>query len=265
MLPKLITIGSFYIPTYGVLIAISFLVGLYVTQKCAKKIGLDAEKVSNLAVYCALFGLLGAKITMILFDWNEFAANPKEIFSMATLQAAGVFQGGLILALVFAVFYMRRNGLPFLRTADAFTPGLSIGHAIGRIGCFAAGCCWGNRCDLPWAVTFRNPDVKNFSEVPIGIPLHPAQLYEMGLLALIFVYLYRRFNKPHAAGRILSEYLILSSIARFVVEFYRFHAQAVPFNGPFSITQWISIGLFVLGVVLWFRSKESVAVVPVTA
>ncbi|MEO8029103.1 MAG: prolipoprotein diacylglyceryl transferase family protein, partial [Bryobacteraceae bacterium] len=129
MLPKLISFGSFYIPTYGLLVAIAFLVGLYVTQKCAVKIGLDPEKIANLAVYCALFGLLGAKIFMILFDWPQFAANPKEIFSLSTLQAAGVFQGGLILALVFAVVYMHRNGLPFLRTADAFAPGLTIGHA----------------------------------------------------------------------------------------------------------------------------------------
>jgi len=265
MLPKLISIGSFYIPTYGVLVAIGFLVGLWVTQKCAQKIKLDPEKIANLAVYCALSGLLGAKIFMILFDWPQFAANPKEIFSLATLQAAGVFQGGLILALIFAVIYMKRSGLPFLRTADAFAPGLTIGHAIGRIGCFAAGCCWGDHCERPWAVVYRNPDAQQFSEVPLGVPLHPAQLYEMLLLGLIFVYLWRRFSKPHEAGRILAEYLILSSIARFAVEFYRFHAQALPFGGPFSITQWISIGLLLLGIGLWFRSRSRTVVEPLPA
>ncbi len=263
MLPKLISFGSFYIPTYGFLVAIAFLVGLWVTQKCAKRIGLDPDKIANLTVYVALAGLLGAKIFMILFDWPQFAANPKEIFSLATLQAAGVFQGGLILALLFAVIYMKRTGLPFLRTADALAPGLTIGHAIGRIACFAAGCCWGDYCERPWAIIYRNREVQEFSEVPLGVPLHPAQLYEMALLGLLFVYLWRRFAKPHAAGRILAEYLVLSSVVRFSVEFYRFHAQALPFGGPLSITQWISVGLFLLGVVLWFRSRETV--VPVTA
>jgi prolipoprotein diacylglyceryltransferase len=96
----------------------------------------------------------------------------------------------------------------------------------------------------------------------MNVPLHPAQLYEMALLALLFVYLWKRFSKPHEAGRILSEYLILSSVARFVVEFYRVHAQGLPFGGPFSITQWISVALFVLGVGLWFRSRTLVAPVP---
>ncbi|MEO8025732.1 MAG: prolipoprotein diacylglyceryl transferase family protein, partial [Bryobacteraceae bacterium] len=91
-----------------------------------------------------------------------------------------------------------------------------------------------------------------------------AQLYEMAALGLIFVYLWRRFSKPHAAGRILAEYLILSSIARFVVEFFRYHAQALPFGGPWSITQWISLGLLALGIFLWFRSKGGV-VAPVQA
>ena len=83
---------------------------------------------------------------------------PRQIFSLSTLQAAGVFQGGLVLAFVTAFFYMRHTGLPWLQTLDAFAPGIAIGHAIGRLGCFAAGCCWGKECTLPWAVTFHNPD-----------------------------------------------------------------------------------------------------------
>ncbi|HVO98260.1 MAG TPA: prolipoprotein diacylglyceryl transferase [Bryobacteraceae bacterium] len=245
MFPKLITIGSFYLPTYGVLVALGFLAGLSITVKLARKSGLDAEKVTNLAVYVALAGLIGAKLLMIAFDWPDI-----QIFSLATLQAAGVFQGGLILALITAVFYIRHSKLPALPVFDAFAPGIAIGHAIGRLGCFAAGCCWGKECHLPWAVTFKNPDANSLTGVPLGVPLHPAQLYESATEALLFAFLYWRYGKPHNPGQIIGLYLLLSSIIRFLIEFERFHEQALPFGLPLSITQWIAIGLAILGAIL---------------
>jgi len=133
MLPKLISIGSFYLPTYGVMVALAFLAGLGITVKLARRKGLNAELVTNLAVYVALAGMLGAKILMIVFDWHRYLANPGDIFSLATLQAAGVFQGGLILALVTAILYMRQQKMPMLGTSDAFAPGLALGHAIGKV------------------------------------------------------------------------------------------------------------------------------------
>jgi len=245
LFPKLITIGSFYLPTYGVLVALGFLAGLSITVKLARKSGLDAEKVTNLAVYVALAGLIGAKLLMIAFDWPDI-----QIFSLATLQAAGVFQGGLILALITAVFYIRHSKLPALPVFDAFAPGIAIGHAIGRLGCFAAGCCWGKECHLPWAVTFKNPDANSLTGVPLGVPLHPAQLYESATEALLFAFLYWRYGKPHNPGQIIGLYLLLSSIIRFLIEFERFHEQALPFGLPLSITQWIAIGLAILGAIL---------------
>lgn len=245
MFPKLFTIGSFYLPTYGVLVALGFLAGLSITVKLARKSGLDAEKVTNLAVYVALAGLIGAKLLMIAFDWPDI-----QIFSLATLQAAGVFQGGLILALITAILYIRHSKLPALAVFDAFAPGIAIGHAIGRLGCFAAGCCWGRECHLPWAVTFKNPDANGLTGVPLGVPLHPAQLYESATEALLFAFLYWRYGKPHNPGQIIGLYLLISSVIRFLIEFERFHEQALPFGLPLSITQWIAIGLAILGGIL---------------
>src|ERR1700676_4824812 len=115
MFPKLISIGSFYIPTYGVLVALAFIAGLAVTVRLGQRAGLNKDLITNLAVYCALAGLLGAKILMILFDWHYFAADPREIFSRATLQPAGVFQGVLLLAVITAFLYIRHMGLPWLK------------------------------------------------------------------------------------------------------------------------------------------------------
>ena len=240
MFPKLISIGSFYLPTYGVLVALGFLAGLAIAVRLARRGGLNGELVTNLAVYSALGGLLGAKLLMIAFDWPDI-----KIFSFSTLQAAGVFQGGLVLAFLTAFFYIRHTRLPWRQTLDAFAPGIALGHAIGRVGCFAAGCCWGNQCDLPWAVTFRNPDANALTGVPLGVPLHPAQLYEMFTEAAVFAFLYWRFGRPHSPGRIMGLYLVLSSVARFAIEFTRFHEQGLYFG--LSLTQWIAIGVAAAG------------------
>jgi phosphatidylglycerol---prolipoprotein diacylglyceryl transferase len=255
MFPKLITIGSsFFIPTYGTLVAIGFLLGLWVTVRLARLSKLPAEPVTNLAIYCALAGLAGAKLFMILFDFRDYWDGSKKLFSLDTLQAAGVFQGGFVLALITAILYIRRNHLPGLQTCDVFTPGLALGQAIGRIGCFSAGCCWGVECHLPWAVTFRNPQAWNLTGVPIGIPLHPTQLYESLADAIIFGLLYFLIRRPHTPGAIFGWYLALYSSARFVIEFFRYHEQGL--HAGLSYTQWISLATLAIGIALLLARRH---------
>jgi phosphatidylglycerol:prolipoprotein diacylglycerol transferase len=246
MYPKLISIGPFFLPTYGVLVALGFLAGLWITLRLAKRAGLPNEPITNLAIYCALAGLAGAKLFMILFDLGEYWKDPASIFSLSTLQAAGVYQGGFLLAIVVAVWYMRRNKLPVLETCDVFAPGIAAGHVFGRLGCFAAGCCFGTECDRPWAVTFTNPEAHNLVGVPLGIPLHPTQIYEALSELMIFGILYWHVRRPHAAGETFGLYLVLYSAARFVVEFFRFHEQGLHLG--LSITQWISLGTLAAGI-----------------
>src|SRR6185312_16263941 len=121
MLPHLFQIGGFSLPTYGALVAVAFLVALWLTSRFAKDRGVNSEKVVNLGVYCALVGMLGAKVLMIVMD-PAYREHPAEIFTRETLQSAGIFYGGFIAALAFAYFYMRSQGLPVLSTADLFAP-----------------------------------------------------------------------------------------------------------------------------------------------
>lgn len=251
MLPYLIQIGSFRLPAYGVLVATAFLTALWMASRFAKQSGLDSEKVVNLGVYCALTGMAGSKLMMIALD-PDYRAHPATIFTLATLQSAGIFYGGFIGALVFAYFYMKKQGLPWLATSDLFAPGVAIGHGIGRLGCFAAGCCWGKPARLPWSVTFTNPDAQS-TGVPLGIPLHPTQLYEAFAEVLICAFLYWRWKKPHADGQIIGLYLLLYGLVRFGVEFLREHDASNPFGGPFVLEQWISLALVVAG--LAFAAK----------
>ncbi|MBI3472504.1 MAG: prolipoprotein diacylglyceryl transferase [Candidatus Solibacter usitatus] len=243
MLPYLFSIFGFRLPTYGLLVALALLLALALTGKLARRAGADPEKILNLGMYCAMAGIVGAKLMMILADWPEYAQDPSRIFSMATLQAAGIFYGGFLAALGVAFVYMRRFKLPVLATADLFAPGVALGHAIGRIGCFAAGCCWGVETHLPWAVTFRNPDAYELVGVPLGKPLHPTQIYESLAELAICGFLYWRSAKPHQPGALIGQYLALYSTVRFLVDFVRRHDQANPFNGPFTTAQWISLGL----------------------
>ena len=246
MFPKIFQIGTFFLPTYGVLVALAFLIGLTITVRLARRAGLNGELITNLAVYCALAGLLGAKILMLIFDWGTPDRPP--IFSLATLQAAGVWQGGLVLAFITAILYIRHTKLPLLQSFDAFAPGIAIGHAIGRIGCFAAGCCWGNQCDLPWAVTFHNPEAFNLTGVPLGVPLHPSQLYEMRPSSCCSGSCTGDSESLIRPGRIMGLYLVISSIARFLIEFTRFHEQGLHFG--LSLTQWIAIAVAGVGAML---------------
>jgi len=253
MFPKIFSIGSFFLPAYGLFVAAGFLAGIWLTTKLARGKGLDTEKVMNLAIYCALAGLLGAKLLMFVMDFGYYSQNPGRVFSFDTLLSAGVYYGGFWGALGFAWVYMKRQGLAWLKTADAFAPGVALGHAIGRLGCFAAGCCWGSSCDRPWAVTFTNPEAHELTGVPLGVKLHPAQLYESVVVGVLAWWLYRQSLKPHRDGRILGLYLVTYSAARFGIEFFRYHEQRFPFGGPLSWTQWIAVGLAVAGAGMLMR------------
>jgi phosphatidylglycerol:prolipoprotein diacylglycerol transferase len=248
MFPRLITISEdFFLPTYGVMVAIGFLVALWLAGKLAQRSGLDPDKVTNLGVWSALVGLIGAKLLMFVVEFDHYRTNPSEIFSLATLQAGGVFYGGLVLALIYAAWYLRHHKLPVAMALDCFAPGLAIGQAIGRVGCFAAGCCWGQACDRSWAVTFRDPEANRLTGVPLGEALHPTQLYEAFLLGIVALATWRYFGSNRQPGAVMGLYLVMAGAGRFTVEFFRVHQQALPWGGPLSIPQWISLALALLG------------------
>jgi phosphatidylglycerol:prolipoprotein diacylglycerol transferase len=251
-----------FLHTYGVLVALAFLAGLWMAARLARRAHLNPDAVMNLGMYCAIAAIAGAKLMMFLVDIPYYTEHPGEIFSLSTLQAGGVFYGGLIAALAVAWWYMRKTRLPLLATADVFAPAIALGHGIGRLGCFAAGCCWGVKCSLPWAATFTNPVSNQLVGVPLGVPLHPTQLYESFAEFAIFGVLYWRISRPHGKGDIISLYLMLYSAARFTVEFFRFHEQGNLWGGPLDTSQWISLALFGLGAAHFLAGRRRAAAQP---
>ena len=152
-----------------------------------------------------------------------------------------MFYGGLIAAVVVALLYLRRHKLPLWTTTDVFAPGIALGHVVGRLGCLMAGCCFGRPASVPWAITFRDPAAMANVGTPLGVPLHPTQLYEAGAEALILVFLliFERRGRPFP-GRTFWSYMLLYGISRFVIEFYRGDSRGMVFD-VLSTSQFVSV------------------------
>lgn len=266
MFPRLFHIGAFNLPTYGFLVATGVLIGMWISVRNSEKSGIDPEDAWNLGILVVLCGILGAKILYIINDWSSYAAHPGEIFSLATLQAGGVFSGGLIGAFLAAFWYVRRRKMPPLGTCDAFAPGLALGHAIGRVGCFAAGCCWGKPTTHFWGVTFTNPLAHELVGTPLGQALEPTQLIESAVELANFVLLMWMLKRKKFDGQIFAAYLILYGVARYFIEFLRDDpGRGSVFGGIMTGTQLISIGLVVLGGFIWWLKSGAPKAVPVHA
>src|SRR5215204_1508251 len=183
MYPELFRIGSFPVNTYGVLLALGMLLALFVASKLAARDGLPRERIYDLGLWTLIGGLLGSKVLMYFTEENV------QILSLDFLRSGGVYYGGFIGGFLALVVLIRWYKLPFWKVADAFAPGVAIGQAIGRQGCFAAGCCWGKPTGVPWGVEFGEL-AHRITGVPTGVHLHPTQLYESFAALFIFLFLY---------------------------------------------------------------------------
>ena len=265
MFPQLFHIGRFFLPTYGVLVSLGVLIGLWVSVRNSRKQGINPDDAWNLGILVVLCGVVGAKILYIVNDWSTYRAHPSEIFSLSTLQAGGVFSGGLIGALAAAVWYIRRHHMPALATCDAFAPGLALGHAIGRVGCFAAGCCYGKPTHHFWGVTFTNPVAYALVGTPLNQALEPTQLFESAVELANFFILTWMFKRKKFDGQVFGAYLILYGVARYFLEFIRDDpGRGSVFGGMMTGTQLISIFLVITGGLIWWLRPAPKAV-PVQA
>lgn len=260
MFPRLFHIGSFAPPTYGFLVALGVLSGLIVTVKLARSQKIDPDAAWNLGVLVVLAAIVGAKVLLIINDFSWYMSHPAEIFSLSMLQAGGVFYGGLLAAIGTAMYYVRKHHMPVLRTCDTFAPGIALGHAIGRIGCFAAGCCYGKHTEHFWGVTFTNPLAQQFSGTPLGIPLYPTQLIESVVEFLNFLFLVWLLRHKKFEGQVIGSYLFIYGVARFFIEFLRGDPdRGSVFGGAITGTQFISILLVIAGGLLWMKRTKNVS------
>jgi phosphatidylglycerol:prolipoprotein diacylglycerol transferase len=235
MYPVLFRIGQFEVTSFGVLVAIAALVGMWIFSREADRRGLPAGT-PDAAVAGVLGGLLGAKLLWTIeFSGDEPIANL--LFSRGGLSWFGGLMGGVGTGL----WMLRRRGVPIVPALSAATPALAIGHAIGRIGCFLVGDDYGRPSDLPWAVAFPE------GRPPTLLRVHPTQLYEAAALAVIAWLLVRWRRRLVPDSVVLGRYFVLAGATRFVIEFIRVNLRVL---GPFTLAQVISLSLVVVGGIL---------------
>jgi phosphatidylglycerol---prolipoprotein diacylglyceryl transferase len=259
MYPKILDLGPITIHTYGLLLAAAFIAGIWITSRNARKEGINPDTIWNMGLVVIFSALVGAKILLLFSNYEYYSKNLREIFSLSTLRSAGVYYGGLVLALGAASVFLIKRRLPGWKIADLAAPGIALGQAIGRLGCFSAGCCYGRSTHMPWGVTFTNPYSYENVGVPLGIPLHPTQLYESAGAFCLFLFLMWRLPKKHITGQILLEYLTLYAVLRFIIEFFRNDDRGFMLYGLLSTSQFIAI-LTLLGsaVVFYFLRRRPV-------
>jgi phosphatidylglycerol---prolipoprotein diacylglyceryl transferase len=245
--PFLGSVGPLTIYTYGVLLAAAYLGGLQLAILRGRKRGLDSTRVLDLGIYIIISALIGAKLLLLITDFRSFADNPQALLDL--VRSGGVFYGGLLVAVTVALFYIQKVGLPLWTTCDVFAPGIALGHVVGRLGCFFAGCCYGRPTTVPWAITFTNPYAAANVGTPLNIPLHPTQLYEAGAEALILIILLTTERRGRQfAGRTFWLYMLMYAISRYVIEIYRGDPRGTVFM--FSTSQFISVLLVPLALAM---------------
>ncbi len=249
MHPILFEFGFVKIFTYGLLVATGFFVGIYLAGRQGKEEGLDPQKILDLSFYILIAALLGGRVLYIIVEYRYFSENPLEILKF--WKGGLVFYGGLIGAFGVAFYFVVRHKLPVWKVGDIFAPSLAIGQAIGRWGCYFAGCCYGVRTDLPWGITFTDPK----SLAPLNVALHPTQIYlSINALVIFGILIWLRKRKSFD-GQIFWTYGILYSIGRFIIEFYRGDDRGFAVPELISTSQFIGIFVLCFSIFMFYRLR----------
>jgi phosphatidylglycerol:prolipoprotein diacylglycerol transferase len=263
MHPILIEFGPLTIASYGFLFALGVLLAILLSFKKAKAENLDLKVFTDFIFYVMLLSLLGAKLLLLATNLDFYLKYPGEIRYLLT--SGGTFFGGLIAGALFTVWFIRRHALSYRVLGDIGGPALALGHFFGRLGCFAAGCCWGREAGhFPLAVTFSSAKANFLTGVPLHVALYPTQLFEALLNLVNFILLSIAYKKRSFKGQVFALYILNYSLIRFAIEYFRGDSdRGYVFGGldrPFSslsVPQLISIIGFVTALALLkgFRKK----------
>ncbi len=249
MHPVLFRIGEITVYSWGFMLAIAIIVAFLGISRLAARVGYEREIILDLIIIMVISGILGARLVyVLLYEWQDFLANPLSFFSLRSGGFGGlVWYGALLGGFVTFALYVWKKRLPFWQLSDIFVPFLALGYAIVRIGCFLNGCCYGKVTESVFGVVL--PYVDEFTR-------HPTQLYSSVLNFLLFAFLLWYYPRRKFDGQLLLFYFMGYSAYRFVVEFFR---DNLVMYGPFSMGQVYTVGLFVAAVFLYFwrRSKVS--------
>jgi phosphatidylglycerol:prolipoprotein diacylglycerol transferase len=246
MHPLLFKIGPLSIHTYGLMIALGFFAALTVVRRIAPRSGMSPDFAVDTAFWLLLVGFIGARSLFVLTRFDEFLSDPFAVFKI--WEGGLVFFGGPLAALPWGYWWLRKHKLSFWKAIDTFIPGLVLGHAMGRLGCLAAGCCYGRPTDSTWGVKLNSDLVDPAFR---GIPLHPVQLYESAALFVLFVGLLWIHKNKKFDGQVGISYMLIYPVIRSIVETFRGDlVRGFVIDGLLSTSQFISILFMAAGLIL---------------
>jgi phosphatidylglycerol:prolipoprotein diacylglycerol transferase len=244
MHPIFFSIGPLTIRWYGVMAAVGFLLAALFLNLNRKRANMDENQASALLFLAIISGVVGSRVFYVIQYWSQFRDNFSEVFRID--HGGLVFYGGFFLAIAAMIIYCRAKKLDLVRVLDVFSPALAIGHAMGRIGCFLNGCCYGSTTGSWFGVHY--PEGSAPALKYSGAALHPVQLYESCgniLLALFLLYLLRHAKR----GVTLASYIVLYGVMRFVDEFFRGdHSYDQLWIGGLTPAQTIGLLLIPVGI-----------------
>lgn len=258
MYPVLFRIGDFAITSFGVMMALAFLVGGWLLAKELQRKGENPELAWEVVWYAAIGGVVGARLYYLILTWPQTVADP---WGAITSRGGLVWYGGFIGAAALIYWRLRKADVAIPRVADAVAPALAVAYAVGRLGCLLVGDDYGRPTDVPWAIAFPNgappSTAENLREqfgvaIPPGVPgdtvlaVHPTQLYEIAMSLIIFAIIWRLRERIAPAGALFSIYVALAGVERFIVEIFR--AKDDRFFGALTMAQLISLVLVALGI-----------------
>jgi phosphatidylglycerol:prolipoprotein diacylglycerol transferase len=250
MYPVLVQLGTFELRSYGIIVALSFFLGLWLSTKEAKRKGLDPALVQDFAFFALLGGIIGARIYFVLFSKPAyFLENPWEIVAIwhGGIGIIGALLGGLVTAM----WYCRKKRLSFWRFADVLAPGVALGQSAGMFACLLNGDSYGKPADVAWAITYTDPRAM----APLNIPLHPVEIYEMAAYFLVFLLVWHAGRKYRTAGFAFLTYLAGYGVARFSVEYFRGNAAIFAWGIPAA--QVFGVALVLLAVAGFYTLREA--------
>jgi len=256
MHPTLFRIGPIHIYSYGVMLMLAFVAGIFWASREAKRRGVEAGKILDLALWILGFSMIFARLVFILLDLKYYLSQPLSalIFSGGRLAVQGLsFHGGLIGAALGAYWFSRRTKLSWLLLADICAPAAALGYGIARLGCFLNGCCYGVPTNLPWGVRFlMDPDAGTWTAA-----CHPTQIYSALGSWLIFVVLLKLRGKLHYRGQLFFAYLGIYSVMRFLIEFLRKGVSAEVAVGSLTQAQVACIIILAFSIFLFYYLRQN--------
>jgi phosphatidylglycerol:prolipoprotein diacylglycerol transferase len=257
MIPVLLQIGPFPIRSYGVMIALSFAIGIWLAVRRGRSRGVDPGRITDLSIVILIASIVGARILYILPYWDEFAAHPLRVFEI--WRGGLTMYGGLAGAFLASALYMRAKRMPFWKVADIVSPSVALGLALTRLGCFLNGCCFGVPTSSGWGVRFP-PHSAAGSEF-YGVPLHPTQLYDSLVGLGLFLLLLLLNGRLRRDGRLFLLLIGLYGVSRFFLDRIRYYesGSTVSIGGGavFTWNQILSVGLVGAALFLFiFRGRR---------